>query len=338
MKRLILIQTLLLVGIINFVAQQPDSVIFNNGNIIVGEVKTMDRNVLKIETEYSDADFAIEWSGIKEIYTKTFFLITLTDGSRYNGTLKSGEPGKISIQTDEGKTVEVKISDIVILDDLEQGFWNQIYASIDFGFDLTKANNLRQASMRSNVGYIAKRWQLDGSYNSLKSVQDDVDDIYRKDGGATFKYFLPHDWYPMISLDFLSNSEQQLDLRTTGKLGMGKYIIHTNKAYWGFSAGANHNKENYSGDISSRDSWEGFLGTELNFFNIGDLSLLSSLIAYPSFTESGRWRTDFKFDAKYDLPLDFYIKLGYTLNFDNQPAEGSEDTDYVLNLGFGWEW
>jgi hypothetical protein len=186
---------------------------------------------------------------------------------------------------------------------------------------------------------MAKRWQLDANFNSLSSRQDDVDDILRNDGGIMFKYFLPRDWYPLVSVDFLSNTEQQLDLRTTGKAGIGNYVIHTNQLYWGFSVGANYNNENYSdGATPDRKSWEGFFGTELNLFNIGDLSLLTNFTAYPSFTESGRWRSDFKFDLSYDLPLDFYVKLGYTLNFDNQPVAGSPKTDYVFHSGFGWEW
>jgi len=338
MKKAFILQILLLVFTVRVFAQH-DSIVFNNGNFIVGEVKTMDRNILKVETDYSDADFAVEWNGIKEIYTKTVFLITLTDGTRLNGTLKSAEPGKIRVKTDKGETVTVNISDVVILNDIAQGFWNQINASVDFGFDLTKANNFRQLSIRSNIGYIANRWQLDGTYNIMNSSRDEVDDIKNTDGGATFKYFLPKDWYPLVSLNFLSNTEQQIDLRTTGKLGMGKYIIHTNKSYWGFSLGGNYNSEKYmDASTPDRKSWEGFLGTELNMFNIGDLNLLTQLIAYPSFTESGRWRTDFKFDAKYDLPLDFYIKLGYTLYFDNRPAAGSSKTDYVFHSGLGWEW
>jgi hypothetical protein len=51
--------------------------ILKNGNIIVGEFKDMDKGVLTIETDYSDSDFKIEWEGIKEIYSKTKFLITL---------------------------------------------------------------------------------------------------------------------------------------------------------------------------------------------------------------------------------------------------------------------
>jgi Protein of unknown function, DUF481 len=338
MKKIILGFCILFIGIYNTYSQ-TDSVIFKNGNFMVGEVKTMNKNVMKIETGYSDADFAIEWSEIKEIYTKTIFLITLSDGNRYNSNLKSTSPGKITILKEDSQRVEVNMADIVILDDIESGFWNQVYASIDIGFDLTKANNFKQVSVRSNLGYVADRWQLDGTYNTLGTEQDEVDDIRRTDGSVTFKYFLPHDWYPMASVEFLSNTEQQLKLRTSSKLGIGKYIVHTNSTYWGFSTGGNNNNETYSVDsIPSRNSWEAFIGTELNMFNIGDLSLLTSLTAYPSLTESGRWRVDYSIDGKYDLPMDFYIKLGFTYNWDNLPAPGSSETDYVFHSGFGWSW
>ena len=45
MKKLLFIQVILLFGLSNAFSQQ-DSIIFKNGNYIVGEVKTMDRNVL----------------------------------------------------------------------------------------------------------------------------------------------------------------------------------------------------------------------------------------------------------------------------------------------------
>ncbi|NOX46006.1 MAG: DUF481 domain-containing protein [Chlorobi bacterium] len=318
---------------------QVDSLIFKNGDYIIGEAKTMDRGVLTFETDYSDNDFKIEWDGIKEIYTATYFLITLSDGSRYNGHINSSDNGTITISTDEGKQIEAKQSDIVMLNDVDQGFWSQLYFSFDVGLDLTKANNFKQVSARSNIGYIDKRWKLNATYNTLFARQDEIEDIKRTDGGIGYNYLLPKDWYPLVSLDFLSNTEQNIQLRTTGKLGMGKYIIHTNYTYWGFSLGANYNDENFSIDsIPDRKSWEGFIGTELNLFNIGDLSLLTKIFAYPGITEPGRWRSDFNFDAKYEMPFDndFYIKLGVTLNYDNQPAEPGKETDYVFHTGFGW--
>ena len=106
----------------------------------------------------------------------------------------------------------------------------------------------------------------------------------------------------------------------------------------GVKLGANRNIERYSADTPNRNSWEGYLGSELNLYDIGDLDLLTSIMVYPGITEKGRWRSDLNCDLKYDLPIDFYIKIGFTINYDNRPAEGASETDYVIQTGFGWEW
>jgi hypothetical protein len=49
-------------------------------------------------------------------------------------------------------------------------------------------------------------------------------------------------------------------------------------------------------------------------------------------------RSDFGINLKYDFPYDIYIRTGMTLNYDNKPAEGSPELDYVLDSGIGWEW
>jgi hypothetical protein len=86
-------------------AAQTDSLILKNGNTIVGEIKVMDKGVLTIETGYSKSDFTIEWSGIKEIYSNTIFLITLTDGRRIDGSVKSTADGqKVNILSKEGQS------------------------------------------------------------------------------------------------------------------------------------------------------------------------------------------------------------------------------------------
>ncbi len=327
---------------------QKDSLILNNGNTIVGEIKKMDKGVLQIETPYSDSDFQIELEGIKEIYSKSRFMFTTSDGNRYTGTFYSGTDGNIVIEDENTGTVTVLLTDIVFINGLDDGFLSRLYANIDLGYSLTKANNQQQFNFNFRMGYLADLWSLDGYYNSLFSSQTDVEDIIRNDGGVGYKYYLPRDWYLSADLTFLSNTEQQLDLRTNSKIGLGKYLIHSNSAYWGFSVGAANNNETFSltssdatrDSLYSRNSWEGVIGTELNLYDIGDLNLYTNLIAYPSFTESGRWRTDFRFDAKYDnfLLKDFYLRAGFTLNYDNQPAEAGREVDYVFTTGFGWEW
>ena len=46
---------------------QTDSLLLDTNTIIVGEVKSMKRGVLTIETNYSDSDFNIEWLEIIKI-------------------------------------------------------------------------------------------------------------------------------------------------------------------------------------------------------------------------------------------------------------------------------
>ncbi len=316
---------------------QTDSLILKNGDVIVGELKSMDKGVVTIETDYSDKDFKIEWNGITEIYTESYFLITLSDGRRFNGTLKTESRGKATIKTEE-RTEEVNMEDLVYLKSVDAGFWSRLYAAIDVGFELKRANNQRNLSVNSKIGYLAERWSLDASYSTVFTKQDSIADTRRTDGNITYRYFLPKDWFLVGDVSFFSSSEQKIDLRTNSKLGLGKFMIHTNRTYWAFQGGVSVMNETFSDESTDRQSMEGFLGTELNMFDVGDLGLLTNATVFPGFTESGRWRIDFKFDLKYDLPLDFYIKLGFTVNYDNQPAEGASDTDYVFQTGFGWKW
>jgi len=317
---------------------QHDSLVLKNGDVIVGEIKTLDKGVLTIETDYSKNDFTIEWSGIKEIYSKTRFLITLTDGRRINGNMRTTEGGtKVVISDADTVRTETVLADIVYLKGVKSSFWSRVSASIDIGLGLTKANNLRQYSARTNLGYLADKWQATLFYSDLRSKQDSITETKRTELGASFRYFLPHDWFLNASPDFLSNTEQALKLRFTGKLGGGKYLVHNNKTYVAAGAGLSFNNETFTNETPSRNSLEAYFGGEVNLFDVKDFSLLTNVYVYPSLTESGRWRTDFSLDTKYDLPLNFYLKLGGTLNYDNQPAVKGKETDYVLNFSVGWE-
>ena len=315
-----------------------DSLIFKNNNYVVGEIKSFDKGVLTIETDYSKSDFTVEWSGIKQIYTKTTFMVTLVDANRITGTLSSPDAQRVSILENNGVAHDHALDEIVSMKSISTKFWDRFHAALSLGYSLTKGQNLKQLSLRSNVSYATERWVADASYNNLNSSQDEVEDIERSDGGIGFNYFLPKDWYIPVSLTFLSNTEQKLDLRLLGKLGIGKYVIHTNNAYWGFTGGANFNYEDYDDETDPGTSWEAFIGTEVNLFDVGDLSLMTRAVAYPSLTESDRFRGDFVFDAKYDLPKDFYIQVGLTVNYDNKPVEGAPETDYVFQTTFGWTW
>jgi hypothetical protein len=317
---------------------QHDSLVFKNGDVMIGEIKSLDKGVLTIETSYSENDFTIEWSGIKEIYSVTRLLITFTDGSQINGTLRSEAGGKkIIVRNNEGGLTETTLDNIVYLKGLKSNFWGRMHGNIDLGLSVTKANHLVQYSVRSNASYLADRWVASIFYDDIRSTQDSVEATKRTETGASFTYILPKGWFTVVSLSTLSNTEQALDLRFTAKGGAGRYFVRTNKAYFSVGAGLSFNDETFTNGTAKRSSVEGYVGTKVNLFDIGDFSLLNDIFVYPSLTESGRWRVDFNLDTKYDLPHDFYVKFGITVNYDNRPAAVGKETDYVYVISLGWE-
>ncbi len=319
-------------------AGQHDTLVFKNGDQVVGEIKSMDRGVLVVETDYSDSDFKIKWIDVKEVHAESRFLINLKRGGRVHGRLQTqAQTDTLTIYTDEDETLAIYLPDIVYLKGLKSAFWNRVNASIDLGLKVTKANNLRQLSVQSAIGYLADKWSTDMYYDDLSSSQDSISDTRRKDGGINYRFFLPHDWYAFPEVTYLSNTEQALKSRVTTKLGAGRFFVRSNKAYWGASGGISVLRERFTNDTESRTSSELFVGTELNFFDVGDINLLTNFTVYPSLTETNRIRSDFKLDVKYDFLSDFYVKFNFTLNYDNQPAVVGKDTDYIYGVSFGWE-
>jgi hypothetical protein len=321
------------------VKAQNDSLLFENDIVIVGEIKGMNRGVIAIETDFSDSDFKISWDKVREIYGSSEYIISLSTGTRFTGTINtdSSDISQVVLQSQDQKWT-VGLNDVVFIKPLEEGFLQKLNASIDLGVNITKANNLRQLTLRSNIGYLTDRWSSDASLDVIRSVQDSIDATRRSDASAGFNYFLGKAWYASVSSKFLQNDEQKLKLRATPLVSLGNYIIQTNSMYWGIGGGIAWNIENYNDpELENRSSSEVYGGTELNMFDMGDFSLLTNLSVYKSLSAQDRIRADFKFDVKYDLPLDFYIRVGYTHNYDSEPVEGAAENDWVLQTTFGWE-
>lgn len=327
---------LLLCPVIVF--SQNDSIKLANNDLLVGELKKMDKSVVTFKTKYSDKDFKIKWLQIAEINSDRVFIISLANGTRLTSTLHSVKDKKGTVVFEKGvNTQEEKLVDIVFLEPIGKNFLSRLTIDVDFGITLTKANNLKQFTSNVSSTYLANKWRADGYFKNVLSKQDGIADVNRMEGEASAQYFLPGDWFVQASGIYLSNDEQKLKLRSTYKAGLGYFFIHNNQMYLGANAGLAKTSENYTDDTPSKISSEMYLGLGFNKYDIGDLSLYTSAVLYPSITESGRYRADFNFDMKYDLPLDFYVKMSLTYNYDNQAIEGAANNDYIFTTSFGWE-
>ena len=316
---------------------QIDTLVMKNGDMLVGEIKELQTGVLQFETDYSDKDFTIEWDKVREIYTTGTFMISLSGGDRINGSIKSDPTDSSRVLIFErGGMLSAGRMDIVFLKAVENTFLGRFDASFDLGITLAKANDLRQITSKGNFGYMGRYWGSEASYDIVRSIQDSVR-TRRTEANIGGRLLLENSWYLNLSAKFLQSDEQKLKLRSTTNASAGYFVVNTNKIYFGTSAGLAWTNEHYIDDTPMRNSLEGAFGLDLNLFDIEDFSLLTNTYFYPGITERGRIRLDFKIDLKYDLPLDFFIKLGYTHNYDNQPAADVSENDFYFTTTVGWE-
>lgn len=318
---------------------QSDTLVLKNNNILIGDIKLMTNGALQMETPYSKDDFKIKWKEVNSINASKSHMINLSNGDLLNGSIHTDKETKKTYITNLATKVqtEVLLDQIVYIKSVDAGFWDRLDANLDVGFKLTKAQNLQQLSINAGLGYTAKTWFANAKYQRMQSVQDDIEPIRRVDGDLSFIKLLKNDYFIPLSVTTLSNTEQDIDIRILSKGGFGKYIVHSNKKYWGVAAGLSFNHEKYTVEPEANESLEAFIGSDLNIYDAGDFSIQSKLTVFPSLTESKRVRTDFMLDTKYDLPLNFYIKLSFVYNYDSKPTADTPKDDYVFQTGFGWK-
>ena len=67
-----------------------DVVVTITGDRLVGEIQSVEEDVLTLSTDYSDSDFKIEWGKIASIESTRQFLVETFDGKRVSGSLDAG--------------------------------------------------------------------------------------------------------------------------------------------------------------------------------------------------------------------------------------------------------
>jgi len=144
---------------------QNDSLIFKNGNVMVGEIKLLDKGVITIETAYSDQDFKVELTGVSRIVSQSTYLITLSDGTRFNGKVNATKKDSVMIRTVDSLDFRHALGDLVYLKPVKASLINRIDFNIDLGLTINKANNLRQYSLRTALGYQAYKSYTKLYYN-----------------------------------------------------------------------------------------------------------------------------------------------------------------------------
>jgi hypothetical protein len=315
-------------------AQTPDVVITTTGDKLVGEIIRVEKDVLTFSTGYSDADFKIEWDKVASIESSRQFVVETFDGQRLSGSLVTDPNTKAAVQI---AGTSVRLTQVSALQPVERSFWGRFDAALDFGYSMTKTNSATQLSLGSNLSYRDVNHYDVLFANVFSSTQANAPDTQRWDLGNDFRRFFGSRWYANTTQDFLNSEEQGLDLRTTIGGGGGRYLLRSASQHLAVGGGLAWTNENYTDEVPTKDSLEAYFSTEFMTEKLKITDFITRFTYYPSLTVDDRYRIAYRFDFDFNLPGDWYFRVGFFDNYDSQPADGFSQNDYGWSNTFGFK-
>jgi Protein of unknown function, DUF481 len=321
-------------------APKTDVVILVNGDRVTGEVKALEYNQLRLSTEHMGTIY-IEWDKVAAVESNQFLLLERTDGTRYFGQLAVGEGDSHLrlIRTPDEPVQRIDMATVVRAQPIEGGnIVNRLDGYVSAGLDIAKANDRSSIDFAGGLSSRTRerQWALDGSANLTDDSSGETSERYQLQ--FDYRQFLPGRNFYLGFGGLDRNTELDLNLRTMGGGGMGRYLVQSNHAEWVTGVGLAYSHENYTGG-ETLDSLEGVLTTSFKIFryDFPETDVGGSLTLLPSLTQSGRYRAEGDLRAKYEFIDDLYFELKLYGSYDSKPPlADSEQSDYGLTTSLGY--
>ncbi len=318
--------------------QKTDVVTLRNGDSITGEIKRLKRGKLEYSTDDMGTIY-IEWDKVVRLTSRWFFEVELASHRILFGNLPaSADTGVIVVALTSIDTVDVQ--SVVTITPIKQTFFSRVYARIDFGFDVTRANNQTEYSLAVLTRYRGRRYSGEINLDSY---------LRNQDGGGTTRNKLQLTTSRMLSGAWSSgllglleqNQELDLDLRTQLGVTAILNLLHSHRASLYASSGVLVGGEKFTGEESLQSSVELAVSSTVEAFRYDTpkLDLSATLAAFPSLSDIGRVRVNFNTRFSYEFIKDLTVGLRGFVYYDSRPpSEAAASTDYSLSFTFGWKY
>jgi putative salt-induced outer membrane protein YdiY len=318
---------------------KSDVIVLVNGDRITGEIIELRYGQLTVKTD-SLGTVYIEWLDVARIESPYNFFVESNANDSYSGGIAvAPETGHIVI-ADKSGTVDLPVTDVAMLSQLEAGFFERLTGSISFGFGQTKSSGVSSLSFDSDTEYRSDKIiaDLSGNYNSTHTADLGTQSQYSL--GLSSQFLRPGDkfWLSMISYE--SNEQQGIDGRLLVGGARGRYWVRTSVAEFATYAGVALAQEWAAGAVDDQQSVEGLLGLQWKVFRFNDpeTTLTSRLLVLPSLTETGRYRGTADISLRHEIVKDFFVDLSFNGTYDSDPPEVTAvSVDYSVTTSLGYK-
>ncbi|HEX9851645.1 MAG TPA: DUF481 domain-containing protein [Woeseiaceae bacterium] len=320
-------------------SEDTDVVVFENGDRLTGEMKSLDRGQLSFDTDPTGT-INIEWNKVAYIRVDQDIQIQTQSGVLYFGRIRLAEEKfKVVIDTADGPA-ELDSFDVVTMDPIDTGGFRAVDVNVSVGYNFTKASNVTQLNVGMDTEYRSLKRVFSADFSSVISDSNNNESSQRQSLEFNYTRLRPNRWLNDGGISFDVNDELGLNLRTSLSAGGGRILVQSNSSRFILKGGLKATRENnvdQPEDIDSLESY-GTMVWEWYRYDTPELDWSTSLEVIPSLTESGRVRGEYDATLRWEIISDFFWQLEYYYSYDNQPqAVDASSSDYGITTSLAYK-
>ena len=320
-------------------APKTDVVIFKNGDKLTGELKSLKRGQLFLNTD-ATGTIGIEWNRVSNVISNQQIQVETSNGTRYFGILATSDAAAtIVVVTDDGPK-SINADWIIVMNPIEGGGIHALDVDVSVGYNFAKAGGIEQATLGVNMDFRSLLRIESLRFSTILSDSDSQEASRRTNLGLQHTRLWRDRWFSTGSLTFYQNAELGLNLRSSLGAGGGRYTIQSNTMLLSFEAGLQFSRENLVNEPEDLDSVEATLTAKWDWFLFDDpeLDWSSRLQIIPSLTEQGRVRGELDTTLSWEIIGDLKWAVSVYGSWDNQPQSAAGATsDYGVNTSLAYD-
>jgi hypothetical protein len=320
-------------------SQKKDTLFFNAGSTIVGEVKKIKLGVVTFDPDDAN-DITVQLRNLKTLSAGSeVFRIETVREDVYYGKLIT-DTSKNYVKLPQGQdTILLYLQDITIMYPYEKSFMQRFSGDVGLGYSYTRSSNFGRLNFNSNLNYVSHKEEISLSASAIYTMSDtsftrDNENLYFK-----YNYYFSPTWFATGFLAYQRNLELGLDRRFQEGLGGGNKFITNQHAYAWVRSGFVFNQEKNIEGITTGTLTEIFTQLQFNFFKFTkpEINLNVAQTLYYNLSQSGRFRTDGETSLNWEIINDLDLNLGFYSNFDSKPpAAASKEFDFGITFGLSY--
>ncbi len=318
---------------------KTDIVMLQNGDRVTCRILYLKFGLLQVNSAQTGS-LSIEWPNVRSIQSNYSFRVEKFGGQHFAGVISTDPDGKNLRVGTGADAVTIPMREVTRVLPYESDFWQRINGSVALGYNFTRSSDVSQLSFQFDEQYSdeSREAQLTAQFASTSSSSGDDSTQTEIASNLFFLRPGPNFWGLLNALQ--RDQNLGIDGRVVVGSVLGRHLYQTGDTRLLGVAGLAVDQEWASDGGKSHSSLESVFGGQWRVFKFSypKINLNTSLLLFPSITDSPRVRASLNVTLTFKLTDRFSLKLNDFGNYDSRPPSAEAVTlDYGVNTSIAYE-